>query len=57
MVVGYTWEWRCNSCKNDRIFKVSYTRVMAHILHEEIKGIEVGAHIRNPEVRATFKRE
>lgn len=52
-----TWEWKCNLCKNDKTFKGSYTRMKAHILHEEINGIEVCAHTRNPEARAKFKKE
>ena len=54
---GGTWEWKCNLCKNEKTFQGSYTRVKAHILHEEIKGIDVCAHTKNAEVRAKFKKE
>jgi len=42
------WKWKCNLCKNVKTFKGSYTRVKAHILNEEIKGINVCAHTKNP---------
>lgn len=46
MVSGGTWEWKCNLCKNEKTFKGSYTIVNAHILREEIKGIDVCAHMK-----------
>lgn len=52
-----TWEWKCNLCKNEKTFKGPYTRVTAHILHKEIKGIDVCAHTKIPEVRVKFKKE
>jgi hypothetical protein len=54
---GGSLEWRCNLCKIEKIFKGSYTRVKAHILHERVQGVEGCAFTKNPEVRATFKRE
>jgi len=54
---GGSWEWRCNLCKNEKTFKGSYKRVKVHILHEWVQGVEGCAFTKNPEVRATFKRE
>jgi hypothetical protein len=54
---GGSWEWMCNLCKNEKAFKGSYTRVKAHILHERVQGVEGCSFTKNPEVRATFKRE
>ena len=54
---GGSWEWKCNLCKNEKTFKGTYTRVKAHILHEGVKGVEGCAFTKNPEVRASFKRE
>ena len=54
---GGSWEWRCNLCNNGKIYKGSYTRVKAHILHEGVKGVDVCGHTKNPEERAKFNRE
>ena len=54
---GGSWEWRCNLCNNGKIYKGSYTRVKAHILHEGAKGVDVCGHTKNPEARAEFNRE
>jgi hypothetical protein len=52
-----SWEWRGNLCTIEKTFKGSYKRVKGHILHEGVKGVEACAFTKNPEVRATFKRE
>jgi hypothetical protein len=54
---GGSCEWRCNLCENVKTYKDYYTRVKAHFLHEGVKGVDVCAHTRNPEVRATFQKE
>jgi len=44
-----TGEWKCNLCKSDKIFKGFHTRVKVHVLHDEIKGIDMCVHI--PEIQ------
>jgi hypothetical protein len=54
---GGSCEWRCNLCNSGKIYKGSYIRVRAHVLHEVIKGVDACAHTRNSKVRAKFDKE
>jgi hypothetical protein len=54
---GGSCEWRCNICEDVKTYKSFYARVKVHILHEGVKGVDVCAHTKNPEVRGTFEKE
>eukprot|EP00253_Pinus_taeda_P002383 PITA_02383 len=52
---GGSWEWRCNLCNN--LYKGSYPRVKAHLLHGGGQGIVGYTKTTDPLARRAYQRE
>ena len=49
---GGSWEWKCTLCSG--LFKGSYPRVKAHLLHETGKGVDSCPVTRDPVERRKY---
>jgi len=52
---GGSWEWRCNLCH--LLYKGSYPRVKAHLLHDAGKGVEHCSKTIDPVERRKYQSE
>ena len=52
---GGSWEWKCTLCNG--LFKGSYPRVKAHLLHETRKGVDSCLATRDPIKRRKYQAE
>ena len=52
---GGSWEWKCNLCH--LLYKGSYPRVKAHLLHDARKGIEHCTKTNDPVERRKCREE
>ena len=50
-----SWEWKCTLCNG--LFKGSYPRVKAHLLHETEKGVDSCPVTRDPVERRKYHAE